>query len=158
MFEKLTPGMDRVIKRSQRIARDYGQDYVGTEHLLLAAMEDDTGVAVDILKGFGVDLPKVKEVIDRIVKSSLEDTWVFGRLPGTPHFRNVMAAAIEEARQLESKVISTEHLLLALAREQGSVAHTALAELGVRAPAIRLQITQRFEGPVKHDDVSTPDG
>ncbi len=158
MFEKLTPRMDLVIKRSQRIARDYGQDYVGTEHLLLAVMEDDTGVAVDILKDLGVDLPRIKEAIDRLVKSSLEDTWVFGRLPGTPHFRNVMAAAIEEARQLESRVISTEHLLLALAREKGSVAHTALAELGIRAPAIRLEITKRLEGPVRHDDAPMPDG
>jgi ATP-dependent Clp protease ATP-binding subunit ClpC len=157
MFEKLTPRMDRVIKRSQRIARDYGQDYVGTEHLLLAVLEDETGAAAQILKDRGIDLPKVKEVIDRLIKASLEDTWVFGRLPGTPHFRNVMAAAIEEARQLESKVICTEHLLLALAREQGSVAHTALAGLGVRAPSIRLEITKRLEGPVKHDDVSSPD-
>jgi ATP-dependent Clp protease ATP-binding subunit ClpC len=144
MFEKLTPRMDRVIKLSQRIARDYGQDYVGTEHLLLAILEDGTGMGAEILHDLGVDLPKAKQAIDELIKGTLEDTWVFGRLPGTPHFRNVMAAAIEEARQLESKVICTEHLLLALAREEGSVAHTALTESGVGASTIRLEIVKRL--------------
>ncbi|HVP12647.1 MAG TPA: Clp protease N-terminal domain-containing protein [Phycisphaerae bacterium] len=149
MFEKLTPRLDRVIKLSQRIARDYGQDYVGTEHLLLAILEEGTGEGVDILRGFDADLPKTKGIIDKLVKGSLEDTWVFGRLPGTPHFRNVMSAAIEQARQLESRFICTEHLLLALAKEPGSVAHSALAELGIDAPAIQEEIIKRLDHPPK---------
>ena len=154
MFEKLTPRLDRVIKLSQRIARDYGQDYVGTEHLLLAILEEGTGIGVDILHDLATDLPRTKKIIDRLVKDTLEDTWVFGRLPGTPHFRNVMSAAIEEARQLESKFICTEHLLLALAKEPGSVAHLALAEMGIRAPAIQQGIVKRLDHPPK--EAGTP--
>jgi ATP-dependent Clp protease ATP-binding subunit ClpC len=156
MFEKLTPRMDRVIRLSQRIARDYGQDYVGTEHLLLAILEEGTGAGVDILREFAVDLPKTKEVVDRLVKSSLEDTWVFGRLPGSPHFRNVMSAAIEQARQLESKFICTEHMLLALAKEPGSVAHTALAQLGVRASSVQQEIVKRLDHPPKEAEKPGP--
>jgi ATP-dependent Clp protease ATP-binding subunit ClpC len=156
MFEKLTPRMDRVIKLSQRIARDYGQDYVGTEHLLLAILEEGTGMGVEILREFTVDLPKTKEVVDRLVKSSLDDTWVFGRLPGSPHFRNVMSAAIEHARQLESKVICTEHMLMALAKEPGSVAHSALAELGVRASSIQQKILLRLDHPPKEAEKPGP--
>ncbi len=145
MFEKLTPRMERVVRASQRIARDYGQDYVGTEHLLLAILEEGTGTAVEILNELGIDLSKVKQQVDRLVRESLEDTWVFGRLPGSPHFRNVMAKAIEEARQLESKVVCAEHMLLALAREEGSVAHAALAALGAHAGTIRAEIVKRLD-------------
>ncbi|MCG8406000.1 MAG: hypothetical protein MI923_12460 [Phycisphaerales bacterium] len=145
MFEKLTPRMDKVIKLSQQIARDYEQDYVGTEHLLLAILKEGTGVGTAILHAHEIDWSRAKTVVDRLIQDSLQDTWVFGRLPGTPHFRNVMAAAIEEARQLESKVVCTEHLLIALAREEGSVAHAALVQLGLRAGIIRADITKRLE-------------
>ena len=145
MFEKLTPRMDRIIRLSQEIAREYEQDYVGTEHLLLAILSDGTGVGAAILKGQGVTMAKAKRVVDELIRSRMEDTWVFGRLPGTPHFRNVMAAAIEEARQLECKVVCSEHLLIALAREKGSVAQASLAELGISAGTIRAEITKRLE-------------
>lgn len=144
MYEKLTTRMEAIIRLSQRIARDYEQDYVGTEHLLLAVLEEGTGVGAEILKELGIDLPRAKAAVDRLIKASLEDTWVFGRLPGTPHFRNVMAVAIEEARHFASKVVCSEHLLLALAREDGSVAQAALHELGVRANTLRAAIQKRL--------------
>lgn len=145
MFEKLTPSLDRIIKLSQSIARDYEQDYVGTEHLLLAMLQENNSMAAEILRDNGVDLSRAKAVVDRLIKSTLEDTWVFGRLPGTPHFRNVMSAAIEEARQLESKFVNPEHMLIALAREEGSVASAALAEMGIKAPLIRSEVNRHLE-------------
>lgn len=147
MFEKLTPRMERVLKMSQQVARDYEQDYVGTEHLLLAILQEGTGVGSSILADNDITLARAKVAVDKLIKKSLEDTWVFGRLPGTPHFRNVMAIAIEEARQLESKVVCTEHLLLALSKEDGSVAQAALHELGVKSGTIRAAITRRLEDP-----------
>ena len=145
MYEKLTPRMEQVIKLSQEIARDYEQDYVGTEHLLLAILREGTGLGVAVLRELRIDEAKAKEQIDRFMKNSLEDTWVFGRLPGTPHFRNVMAVAIEEARQLESKQIDSEHLLLALAREDGSVAQATLNELGAKAGTLRARLREHMD-------------
>ena len=145
MFEKLTPRMETVIKLSQEIAREYEQDYVGTEHMLLAILREGTGAGAAVLNHFGISETKAKAVVDKHMKNSMEDTWVFGRLPGTPHFRNVMAAAIEEARQLESKHVCTEHLLLALAREDGSVAQATLHDLGAKAGTLRAEISKRLE-------------
>lgn len=145
MFEKLTPRMDKIIKLSQNIAREYDQEHVGTEHLLLAILREGTSMGYDILRDAGVDMPKTKAAIDRYVQASMEDTWVFGRLPGTPHFRNVMAAAIEEARQLESKYVCAEHLLIALAREPGSVASATLHELGLGPGSIRAEVSKRLD-------------
>jgi ATP-dependent Clp protease ATP-binding subunit ClpA len=66
-----------------------------------------------------------------LVKKQLEETWVFGRLPGTPHFKNVMATAIRQCQQLGAKEVCTEHLLLALLKEGGSVAQKALKAQGI---------------------------
>lgn len=151
--------MRQIIDISQRIARDYEQEYVGTEHLLLAILSEGTGVGAEILADRGINLASAKEVVDKLIKASLEDTWVFGRLPGSPHFRNVMASAIEDARQLESKTVCSEHLLLALARETGSVAQAALEELGLRPGTIRLEITKRLDegcGQPGVSDVNRP--
>ncbi len=147
MFEKLTPRMERVLRLAQHIANDYAQEYVGTEHLLLAILKDGTGQATDILAALGVDFASAKGAVDRLIRDRMADTWVFGRLPGTPHFRNVMEKAIEEARQLESRVVCAEHMLMALAREEGSVASAALSSLGVGPAAIRAEIVRRLEAP-----------
>lgn len=152
MFEKLTPKMSRVIELSQHIARDYDQEYVGTEHLLLAMLQEGTGIAAEILRERGITFARAKKAVDELIHKSLEDTWVFGRLPGTPHFRNVMAKAIEESRQLESKVVCTEHLLLALAREDGSVAQAALHQLGLRTGIIRQDIIKRLDAACEEAD------
>jgi len=93
MMPKLTPRMNKVIKLAQRIARDYGQEYVGTEHMLLAILAEGSGMACEILHDAGIDLRRAKGVVDKLMRSALEDTWVFGRLPGTPHFRNVIEGA-----------------------------------------------------------------
>ncbi len=131
MYEKFSGNVERVIKLAEEIAREYDMEYVGTEHVLLAIQREGTNVGAQILARHGITGPLLKNEIDRLTQKSMEDTWVFGRLPGTPHFKNVVAIAIEQARQLESKDVRSEHLLLALLRESGSVAYQALRNLGL---------------------------
>jgi ATP-dependent Clp protease ATP-binding subunit ClpA len=131
MYEKFSPRVEKVIKLAHEIAREYDMEYVGTEHVLLAIHREGTGVGAQVLARHQITEWALKREVDKLVQKSMEDTWVFGRLPGTPHFRNVVAVAIEQAQQLESKKVCTEHLLLALLREKGSVARQALKNLGV---------------------------
>ncbi len=142
MYEHLSARVEKVIKLANRVAHEYGLEYVGTEHVLLAIAEEGTGIGVQILKNHGADKARIKAQIDKLIQKSMEDTWVFGRLPGTPHFRNVVARAIEEARDLGSKEVCTEHLLLGLLREKGSVAYNALTELGLSLASVRKEIAQ----------------
>ncbi len=137
MYQHMNKRLERVIKVAHEIAREYEQEYVGTEHLLLAIAREDMGLASHVLSEFGASEDKVKSAVDRLIKASLEDTWVFGRLPGTPHFRNVMAKAIEEAHNLGSKEIGTEHLLIGLLLEKGSVGYEALKSLGLTPRTVR---------------------
>ena len=137
MYEKFSPRVDKVVKLANEIAREYDQEYVGTEHVLLAVLREGTGIGAKVLLARNVTEGRMREAVDRLIKKSMEETWVFGRLPGTPHFKNVIATAIEQARQLESKEVCTEHLLLALLRERGSVAYRALRELGVKYADIK---------------------
>lgn len=142
MYEQLSKRVDQVVKLAHKIARSYDQEYVGTEHLLLAIGEEGTGIGARILQAHGATYEKLKGEVDKLIQDSLEDTWVFGRLPGSPHFRNVIALAIEEARKLKTKEVCTEHLLLALLLEKGCVAQKALRELGLTAKQVREEVKQ----------------
>lgn len=143
MYERLSKRVEKVIKElAPAIAREYDQDYVGTEHVLLAIEQEGTGVGAKVLHEHGVTGATLKEEIDKLIKKSMEETWVFGRLPGTPHFRNVLAAAITQAQKLNSKEICTEHLLLALIREKGSVAARALRQLKLSYTGARESVSK----------------
>lgn len=142
MYEKLSRRVEGVIKDAHKIAREYEEEYVGTEHVLLAISREGTGVGAKVLLKNGASPEKIKEQIDQLIQRSMEETWVFGRLPGTPHFKNVVAGAIEAARQLESKEVCTEHLLLALLKEKGSVAYNALKNLNLRLENVRNDVVE----------------
>ena len=142
MYEKLSRRVEGVIQDAHRIAREYEEEYVGTEHVLLAISREGTGVGAKVLLKNGANPENIKEQIDQLIQRSMEETWVFGRLPGTPHFKNVVAGAIEAARQLESKEVCTEHLLLALLKEEGSVAYNALRNLNLRLENVRNDVVE----------------
>ncbi len=142
MYEKLSTRVEGVVKLAHDIAREYDEEYVGTEHVLLAISREGTGVGAKVLLNHGATPEKIKEEVDQLIKHSMEETWVFGRLPGSPHFKNVVAGAIEAARQLESKIVCTEHLLLALLKEKGSVAHNALQNLGIKIEVVRSDVAE----------------
>ncbi len=140
MYEQLSTHVDKVIKLANAIAHEYELEYVGTEHVLLAIGQAGEGLGARILEKHGLTREKVKAEVDKLIQASLEDTWVFGRLPGSPHYRNVVATAIEEARKLKSREVCTEHLLLGLLAEKGCVAQGALSALGLNAKQVREDI------------------
>jgi ATP-dependent Clp protease ATP-binding subunit ClpC len=140
MYQHMTKQLERVIKAAHEIAREYEQEYVGTEHLLLAIAREDDGTASQVLAECGATEEAARAAVNKLIKVSLEDTWVFGRLPGTPHFRNVMAKAIEESGSLGSNEIGTEHLLIGLLLEKGSVGYEALKSLGLTPKVVRDKV------------------
>lgn len=140
MLPKSSQRVGEVIKLANAIAREYEQEYVGTEHVLLAIQREGHGRGAAILHQRGVSAEKLRAEVDQLVKKQLEETWVFGRLPGTPHFKNVVATAIAECQQLQSREVCTEHLLLALAKEKGSVAQKALTALGLTYDEVRKAV------------------
>jgi len=133
-----------IVKLANQFAREFEQEYVGTEHILLAILRHDGSVGARVLAHFGVDEPNARAAVEDFVQSAKEDTWVFGRLPGSPNYRRVIELAIEEAAQLESKLIGSEHLLLALLHEKGTTGQRALAKLGVTLKSCRAEILRQL--------------
>ena len=142
MLPKSSRRVAEVIKIANRIAREYDLEYVGTEHVLLAIEREGTGIGATVLAKRGITADKLRDEVDKLVKKQLEETWVFGRLPGTPHFKNVVAIAIRQCQELEDKEVCTQHLLLALLKERGCVAYKALKNLGLSSDVVQADVLE----------------
>lgn len=140
MMPRLSNDADAIVKLANEIAREYELEYVGTEHILLAILQHGKSLGAAALARLGVTAETARTHLADLLKREKEDTWVFGRLPGSPHFKNVMALAIDEATQLESREVGSEHLLLALLREEGSMAQRILAKMKVTLAGCRDEV------------------
>ena len=147
MLPKSSRRVAEVIKLANKVAREYEQEYVGTEHVLIAILREGSGIGAKVLKKRGVTVENLRTAVENLVKKQLEETWVFGRLPGTPHFKNVVATAIDQCQKLSTKEVCTEHLLLALIKERGSIAQKALQSLGLSFDDIRGDVVELTSAP-----------
>ncbi len=140
---------DRV-KKVMQLAREesvrLGNDYVGTEHLLLGLIREGDGVAVAVLKNLNVDLEDLARNIEKSISSSGGMMTIGQMIPFTPRAKKVLEIAAQEARAMSHKYIGTEHLLLALMKDHESAAATALAAIGVEYERVKEEIERVLRG------------
>ena len=143
-MNQLTRRADQIIRLAKEIARQEGQGFVGTEHLLLAIMREGTGLGAQILRSKGVTEGLARDEIAKLVRDRLHETWVMGRLPGTPNFRDVLSRAAEEARGMGNWQVCSVHLLLALMAEKDAIGAKALKALDVTAESVRKCLVRQL--------------
>ena len=140
---------DRV-KKVLQIAREesvrLGNDYVGTEHLLLGLVKEGEGVAVAVLRSLGVDLEDLSANIEKAITSTGGMMTIGQMLPFTPRAKKVLEIAANEARTMSHKYIGTEHLLLALMKDTESAAANALAAAGLEFEKVKEEIGRILRG------------
>jgi ATP-dependent Clp protease ATP-binding subunit ClpC len=139
MWEPFTERARRSIVLAQEEAQRLGNNYIGTEHILLGIISEGESLAAKVLETLGVNLAKVRSEVESIVGrggQTVQQEMVF-----TPRAKRVIELAFEEARQLNHNYIGTEHLLLGLIREGEGVAARVLTNLGVDPAKVRVQTT-----------------
>jgi ATP-dependent Clp protease ATP-binding subunit ClpC len=135
-FDKFTDKARKVLVIAQDEARTLHQPYVGTEHILLALIKEQDGLAAQALERLGVHYDDVVQTI-RQVASIDPDTDVSGHLGFTPRVKRVLENSLREAMQMGQSYISTEHLLLGIVRENEGTAIEVLGRLGVSGDQVR---------------------
>ncbi|MBV8638503.1 MAG: ATP-dependent Clp protease ATP-binding subunit [Candidatus Eremiobacteraeota bacterium] len=139
MWEPFTERARRSIVLAQEEAQRLGNNYIGTEHILLGIISEGESLAAKVLESLGVNLAKVRQEVEAIVGrggQTVQQEMVF-----TPRAKRVIELSFEEARQLNHNYIGTEHLLLGLIREGEGVAARVLTNLGVDPAKVRVQTT-----------------
>lgn len=127
---KYTEQANQVLKIARDTARKLHHPYVGTEHLLLGLRDVYTGVAGQVLAANGVDEEKIRKVVDELV-TPVGATVVAHQPEVSPRLEYILEESKIEASRFHSEKIGTEHMLLALLRDMGSVAARILQTLNI---------------------------
>ncbi len=151
MFDRFTERARKVMGFARREAQAFHHEYIGTEHILLGLIQEGQGVAANVLKSMGIDLEKIRREVEKIVKAgpAVEPTV---QIPFTPRAKKVVELALEEANNLGHNYIGTEHLLLALLREQEGIAAHVLMALGVKLEDVRQEVIEFLGGPPREEE------
>lgn len=144
MLRHFSPQSKQVIDEAQDIARQYKQDYIDGEHVLLAIAAKDHGRASEVLRNAGATPEKLRQSIEPFFRQAPQaESTVTGQLPSTLHVRNVVARAVEIAEESKAAAVEPEHLLLAISREGDSLAVQALKSFGLETGRIQQMLAER---------------
>jgi ATP-dependent Clp protease ATP-binding subunit ClpC len=138
MFERFTDRARRVVVLAQQEARDLGHNYIGTEHILLALIDEGHGVAAKALEAMGIGGDVVRRQVEEIIGRGQGASE--GHIPFTPRSKKVLELSLREALQLGHHYIGTEHILLGLLGEGDGVGAHVLVDLGADLNRARQQV------------------
>ncbi len=141
----LTDRARKVIALANQSAQLFNHEYLGTEHILLGLVREGSGVGAVVLKNLDIDLQKVREGVEKVVRKG-PDMVTVGKVSLTPQAKTVIEHAVEESRTLGHNYAGTEHLLLGLLREKVGVAARVLVNLGMTEERARAEILKLSPG------------
>ena len=150
--EKFTQRAEYAIEKAGAAAGNMGHSYVGTEHLLLGILLEDSGVGARVLRRRGITESALRKAI-----TSLDGTGA----PSAPEHRLTLRAkqaferAAAEAEALGQNYIGTEHLLLGILRQSSCGGVRILDELGTDINDIYSDIMDVFGNPSSHGRAQT---
>ena len=136
-LEKFTQSARRVLSLAHLEAERMQQPTIGAEHLFLALLQEDAGVAGRVLRELGVEVDRAREMVLRL--GGMGDKRA-EKIDLSADAQKVLDLAIGEARIVNSKYISTEHLLLALVDSKLELAKEVMAKLGITPAQVQRQV------------------
>ncbi|MFT7586311.1 MAG: ATP-dependent Clp protease ATP-binding subunit ClpC [Cellvibrionaceae bacterium] len=136
-WERFTQRARRVLSLAQEEAERLNHNYIGSEHLLIGLLREEGGVAGRVLRDVGLEVGRVQAMVERMVGTGTRTP--FTKIELAPTTKRVLELAVEEARRMGQHYISTEHLLLGLARQNDGTVVDILKKFGVTTEQIRRQ-------------------
>jgi ATP-dependent Clp protease ATP-binding subunit ClpC len=140
MEAKFSPRVKDVISYSREEALRLGHDYIGTEHLLLGIIREGEGVAMQLLKSLGVDTAELRKAVEDYAPATSKKINHLANIPLVKQAEKALKITYLEAKFFKSSVIGTEHLLLAILKDEDSVAAKALNNFNVSYDTIRHEL------------------
>jgi len=149
MDNNFSAQVKEIISYSREEALRLGNDFIGTEHLLLGLIREGDNTAVRILKSFNVDLYELRKEIELAVKDKTgKNIANINSLPLTKQAEKVIRVTVLEAKALKSTTVETEHLMLSILKNKENIATQILNQFDVDYDLFRQEL-----GIVKSNDV-----
>lgn len=139
MQNRFTKKAIEALDAADKASKELGHGYIGTEHILVGLLGVEGCLASSILKSHGVELEKLKDLIEQLISPSNN---INMREPEgyTPRAKRVLDASYREAVRFRAALIGTEHILIAIIKETDSIAARLLNTIGVNVQKLYVDI------------------
>ncbi|MBS1577165.1 MAG: ATP-dependent Clp protease ATP-binding subunit [Bacteroidetes bacterium] len=141
MDNNFSAQVKEIISFSREEALRLGNDFIGTEHLLLGLIREGDNTAIKILKSFNVDLYELRKEIELAVKDKAgKNIANINSLPLTKQAEKVIRVTVLEAKALKSATVETEHLMLSILKNKENIATQILNQFDVDYDLFRQEL------------------
>ena len=139
MIYKFTNKAKKVIEIANDISIELGHKYIGTEHILYGLVKEGEGIAGKVLLNKGITEDKVIKKTEEMLGKGKQIKESMGF---TPRSKKVLENAFLEAKRVGYNFIGTEHLLLAILKEEDCIAVKIITELNIEISKIYTEIAR----------------
>src|SRR6187551_2757915 len=141
MDNNFSTQVKEIISYSREEALRLGNDFIGTEHLVLGLIRDGENTAMKILKSLNVDLYELRKEIELAVKDKTgKNIANINSLPLTKQAEKVIRVTVLEAKALKSPTVETEHLMLSILKNKENIATQILNQFDVDYDLFRNEV------------------
>ncbi len=141
MDNNFSAQVKEIISYSREEALRLGNDFIGTEHLLLGLIRDADNVAIKVLKQLNVDILELRKEIELAVKDKTgKNIANINSLPLTKQAEKVIRVTVLEAKALKSPLVETEHLLLSILKNKENIATQILNQFDIDYDVFRNEL------------------
>ncbi|MEY3342613.1 MAG: hypothetical protein RL090_297 [Bacteroidota bacterium] len=155
MEAKFSPRVKDVIQYSKEEAVRLGHEYIGTEHLLLGLIREGEGMAIKILKSLNINLSELRKSVENAVRGSSGTGSRTVNLPLTKQAEKALKITYLEAKIYKSDIIGTEHLMLAILKDEDNIATQILNQSGVNYDILREELDM-FRSNIRSESPQNP--
>lgn len=152
----LTPRAQQVLIIAKQVAEQFKQNFICTEHILLALLKLPQCIAVTILKSLNVDIAELNQELENQItansKQSNSEQSNNQTIELTPRVQQALLLSAKEANILQHPYIGTEHILLGLIRTEESFASKVLKKYNVTIANCRQAILAALDPNFIDDD------
>jgi hypothetical protein len=145
-FERFAEDAKKTLTLAQEEAERSHHSYIGTEHLLLALLRVEKGIAYRVLTELGIDISTVREAIEGVLGRN--ERIIVQQIIPTSRVKKVIELSFEEAMRLGHNEVDTSDILLGLIIEGEGIAAHVLIDLGATLEKVR-EAMERHLGPPK---------
>ncbi len=136
------------LKHADAIARSFGSAYIGTEHLLLGVLAQDTSMGAKLLEGVGVSLDKARLALNLTPKTLVINMGAKG-LSETAKL--TLKMAYDVAQDFSQEFCGTEHIIYSILSQKNARATILLRDMNVDVDALVSELEQ-FLNRQQYDD------
>ena len=151
MFDRFIMAARKVMKLAREESHTNSHPYIGTEHILVGLLLEDSGIAAAVLRQVGVSLDEVRKEISI---TPATNKIAVGAIPFTSNAKEALEAAVLAASNLRHNYIATEHLLLGIVANTECSASQILEKLGANISTIEASTADLIGGATSTADLA----